>query len=197
MQCLKRQKKELLKKISRSATDFSDSLSKVLKLKDKAVFFFDINTLEEPSTLNEIIEEILKINEQYQCACLYNTLIVFLNHTKITISPLVRAITISSLYDGHNYLIDDVLKAELCIAKAKAEEKDALEELGEDWLERCNDTAGLSGHHALWAGLINLENEKYPKAKEYLIEARKRGLNHWRIDWYIAMAETQIFFDIA
>lgn len=176
------------KNITVHQADFSGPVSKKIKSKDTTIFIFDTNTLKEPRTLNEVIEEILKVNNHYQCVYLPHALIVFTNNAKITTSPLARATTISRLYDGHNYLIEDVLEAELCIAKAQGQEKDAL--------EKCSDTADQSGHCALWAGLIALQHENYEKAKEHLLEAKKRGLHHWRLDWYLAMAQANCFFDI-
>lgn len=147
-------------------------------------------------TLNQIVEKILTINDTYQCAVVYDTLIAFTAGEKITVSPLVKAVTMSRLYDGQNYLIDDIILAELCISHAKDEEKEVLADLAEHWIEPWSEAAGLSRHYALWMGLLMLEHEDYTKAKIHLLEAKKRGLKDWRIDWYIAMAEAQCFFDI-
>ena len=147
-------------------------------------------------TLNQIVEKILTINNSYQCAVVYDTLIAFPSKEKITVSPTVKAVTMSRLYDGQNYLIEDIVLAELCIARAQDKEKEALIDLGERWIEPWSEHAGLSRHYALWTGLLLLEHEEWAKAHAYLLEAKKRGIRDWRIDWYIAMAEAQCFFDI-
>ncbi len=147
-------------------------------------------------TLNQVVEKILTINDTYQCAIVYDTLIAFTADEQICVSPVVKAVTMSRLYDGQNYLIDDIILAELCIAHAKDKEKEALADLAEHWIEAWSQNAGLSRHYALWMGLLMLEHEDYTKAKIHLLEAKKRGLKDWRIDWYIAMAEAQCFFDI-
>ncbi len=154
------------------------------------------NFMQGYPSLNEIVEKILEINPNYQFALVYDTLIAFTPDNQITVSPIVHATTMSRLYDGQNYLIEDVIKAELCIAKAQGDDKASLMELGECWVEKFSQEVGLSRHYALWAGLISLSNQNYDKAKEYLFEAKKRGLDHWRIDWYLAMAHAQCFFDI-
>ena len=147
-------------------------------------------------TLNQIVEKILTINDTYKCAIVYDTLIAFPDQDNITVSPTVKAITMSRLYDGSNYLIDDIILAELCIAHAKNKEKEAIADLAERWIEPWSESAGLSRHYALWYGLLLLEHEDYTKANKYLLEAKKRGIRDWRIDWYIAMSEAQCFFDI-
>lgn len=154
------------------------------------------NFMEGYPTLTTIIEKILTINAGYQFAIVYDTLIAFTNKEQITVSPVVRATTMSRLYDGNNYLIEDIIRAELCIAQAKDKEKEAIIELGEHWIEKFSEDAGLSRHYDLWYGLILINNEEYDKALAYFKEAKKRGLKDWRIDWYIEMAEAQCFFDI-
>ena len=147
-------------------------------------------------TLNQIVEKILTINNTYQCAVIYDTLLAFPAQEKITVSPTVKAVTMSRLYDGTNYLIEDLVLAELCISHAKDAEKAALIDLGEHWIEPWSEHAGLSRHYALWTGLLLLEHEEWAKAHAYLLEAKKRGIKDWRIDWYLVMAEAQCFFDI-
>jgi hypothetical protein len=147
-------------------------------------------------TLNEIVHKILTINATYQCAVVYDTLLAFPAEENITVSPTVKAVTMSRLYDGGNYAIEDLILAELCISHAKNAEKAALVDLGEHWVEPWSQQAGLSRHYALWTGLILLEHEEWNTAHAYVSEAKKRGIRDWRIDWYLAMAEAQCFFDI-
>lgn len=177
-------------------------------LKNAIIIIDDVRMFYEPigdtqgtfahgyPTLNVIVEKILEINPAYQCVALYDVLIAFPAQDTITISPLVRALTMSRLYDGTNYDIYDLLEAELTIAYAQAQEKEALIDLAQRWIEKWSEPFGLSRHYALWYGLILMVDEEYPKAEAYFREAKKRGLTDWRIDWYIAMAQANLFFGI-
>ena len=102
----------------------------------------------------------------------------------------------SRLYNNENYAIDDILAAELCIAKAEGQEKEVLVDLCQRWVEPWSKTAGLSRHYALWYGLILINMKNLAKAYAYFEEAKKSGLHHWRIDWYMTMAQATCFFDI-
>lgn len=173
----------------------------ILIIDDTRMFYKPITNVKETfmdgyPTLNTIVDKILEINPNYQCAIVYDTLLAFPAQENITVSPLVRALTMSRLYDGTNYDIYDVLEAELCIASAKEDEQETLIDLATSWIEKWSEQAGLSRHYDLWYGLILMANEEYAKAHAYFQEGKKRGLNDWRIDWYIAMAEAQCFFGI-
>jgi hypothetical protein len=146
--------------------------------------------------LNQIVETILSINSTYQCACIYDTLVAFPADEKITVSPVVQAITMSRLYDGNNYDQDELIKAELCIAKAVQDEKIIIEDLALTWTEPWSLEAGLSRHNPLWYGLSLLYNQAFAKALTYFTQAQQRGLNDWRIEWYITMAQAECFFDM-
>lgn len=147
-------------------------------------------------TIQNLVDTLLEINPSYKIAIVYDTLIAFCRSENITVSPLVKAITISRLYNGNNYLVDHVLEAELCIARAHEKEKETLIDLGERWIEPWSCGTAISQHYALWNGLIYMENEEYSKAYAYFSDAKKRGLYHWRLDWYMIMAQANCFFDI-
>lgn len=171
----------------------------ILIIDDIRMFYDPINDprgtfIEGYPTLNTIVEKILEINSSYHCAVIYDTLIAFTKKENITVSPVIQAITISRLYDGKNYDIEEVLRAELCIALAKNNEKDTIIDLANRWIEPWSEKNGLSRHIPLWAGLICLANEQFPQALNLFQEAKKRGLWDWRIDWYIALAEAECFF---
>lgn len=171
----------------------------ILIIDDIRMFYEPINDvkatfIEDYPTLNTIVEAILEVNSSYQCAVVYDTLIAFTLQENITVSPTVRAATISRLYNGTNYIIDDVLKAELAISHAQDSEQSALIELAQRWVEKWSEPAGLSRHYSLWNGLLLLAHEQYAQSNIWLNDAKKRGLNDWRIDWYIAMAQAECFF---
>lgn len=147
-------------------------------------------------TVQDVVEKILSINESYQCAIVYDTLIAFPETDHITVSPLVKALTVSRLYAPDNYAIEHVLMAELCIAQATGKEKEFLIDLCERWIEPWSAGSSISCHYALWYGLMLMEQEEYTKACAYFMDAKKRGMRHWRLDWYISMAQAQCFFDV-
>ncbi len=126
-------------------------------------------------TLNEIVATIISINPDYRCAVVYDVLIAFPAQEKITVSPVVHAMTLSRLYTGDNYHIDDVLKAELTIAKAEQKERDIITDLAQRWTEKWSEAAGFSRHYILWLGLILLAYENYDNALKALQDAQKRG----------------------
>lgn len=148
-------------------------------------------------TINDLVDALLEINSSYQLAIVYDTLIAFPATDNITVSPLVKAITMSRLYTGTNYEIEHILTAELCISRAKGKEKETLIDLGQRWLEPWSYGSAISEHLALWCGLIFMETEEYAKAYAYFIDAKRRGMCHWRLDWYMIMAQANCFFDIS
>lgn len=159
----------------------SKHTNSVIIIDDIRMFYDPLISLEDSfmggyPSLNTIVEKILEINPYYKIAIVYDTLIAFTDEENITVSPVVRAVTMSRLYDGSNYLPEHLLCAELCIAESKDKEKEMLIELAEHWVEKFSETAGLSRHYALWAGLIMLHNENYKNAKELFLEAKKEGL---------------------
>lgn len=171
----------------------------VLIIDDIRMFYYPICSvkgtfIENYPSLNTIVEKILEINASYQVAVIYDTLIAFDSREHIEVSPVVRAITISRLYDGKNYNVEEVLRAELCIALAKNNERENIIDLANRWIEPWSEKQGLSRHIPLWAGLICLANEQFSQALNLFKEAKKRGLIDWRIDWYIALAEAECFF---
>lgn len=147
-------------------------------------------------TVHDLVEKLLTINPSYKIAIVYDVLIAFAQSENISVSPLVRAVTMSRLYDGKNYLIDHILAAELCIAHAYNKEKETLIDLGQRWIEQWSYGTAISQHYALWCGLIFMETEEYAKAFAYFNDAKKRGMCHWRLDWYMIMAQANCFFDI-
>lgn len=168
---------------------------------DARMFYHPLSTVDgtfmaDYPTIHDIVEQLLLINPDYQLAIVYDTLIAFSPAESSTVSPIVQAATISRLSEHDGYATEHLLEAELCIARAAGEEKEALAELATRWVEPWSRKAGLSRHYALWYGLILMEQEKYPEAFAYFEEAKKRGLRDWRLDWYCAMAQTHCFFDI-
>lgn len=168
----------------------------IIIVDDIRMFYKSITSVEESffegyPTLEQIIEKILEINVQYQCALVYDALIAFPANQKITVSPLVHAITMSRLYDGKNFEIEEILQAELHIAHAKGKEQVALKNLADSWTEVLYKKAGLARHIPFWYGILLLGNEFYKEASHQFGEAKERGLSDWRLDLYLEMAKSQ------
>lgn len=170
----------------------------ILIFDDMRLFYAQKN--KNPNLLYPSIEEIIGVISQmdspYQIALIYDALIAFPAQYEITVSPVVHAATLSRIYSGSNFTDEELLIAELCIAQAKEDEKTALCHLGQTWIESWTKQLGFAQHIPLWFGLIMLAHDQFPTAAAYLKEAKDRGLTHWRIDWYLAMAECDCFFNI-
>lgn len=171
----------------------------IILVDDTRMFYTPMGNVENTimdgyPTLDQIIVKIQEINPNYTFALLADDLIAFVCDEQITISPIVQATTISRLYDGQNFDINEVMKAELVIANAQGSERSSIQLLAEYCTENWSRQAGLSRHYPLWYGLILLANKEYEKAAAYLMEAKLRGMDHWRIDWYISMAQAKSFY---
>lgn len=152
--------------------------------------------IEGYPTAHDLVKKILEIDPEYQCAIVYDTLIAFPTADAITVSPVVKAATISRLYEKNNYAIEHVLEAELCIAQSSDVEKQAFIDLAEICYEPWSAAPGFSSHYNLWYGLILMEHQEYAKALAYFQDAQLRGFYHWRLEWYMLMAQANCFFDI-
>lgn len=147
-------------------------------------------------SLETVISHLLEINPTYQIAIIYDTLLAFPSQYNLTVSSVVQAATISRIYNEKSFDDQEILEAELAIAHAQKEEQEALLELGKIWIESWTKPFGMSYHLPLWVGLITLNYDQFPTAYAYLKEAKERGLTHWRIDWYLSLAESRSFFNI-
>lgn len=149
-------------------------------------------------SVNEILTSILSITPDYQCAILFDLLFIFPRIQKITVSPVVKAITLSRLYDNINYSLNDIIEAELCIARSTNSEKEALKELATSYVDSWTEKAGLARHIPLWFGLSLISNQNFKEAQAQFWQARIRAQGNfgWRLDWYQAMAEAECFFGI-
>lgn len=148
--------------------------------------------------LYEILTSIRSITSDYQCALIFDSLFVFPHLQPITVSPVVKAITLSRLYDNSNYSLNDIIEAELCIARSTNNEKEALKELATDYVDSWTEKAGLARHIPLWFGLSLMSHQNFKDAQAQFWQARIRAQGNfgWRLDWYQAMAEAECFFGI-
>lgn len=149
--------------------------------------------MEGYPSLIQVVDTILAIKKNYKFALISDVLVAYPSSEPITISPIVQAITISRLFDGSNFTLEDIIKAEYCIAHAEGSEREAIKILAEFCTEQWTKAAGYSRHYPLWYGLILLANGEYEKAYGKLLEAKQRGINDWRIERYLSMAQSHYF----
>ncbi len=140
--------------------------------------------MEGYPSLAAIINKILEINPDYSFAIIADDLVAYPASENITVSAVTRAVTISRVYDGNNFTVDEVLAAEQIIAKATGDERATIQMLAEHCTEPWSKKAGLSRHYPLWYGLILFNENNHGRAELFLQEAKQRGLKHPYIDSY-------------
>lgn len=133
--------------------------------------------MEGYPSLLEIVNKIIEINPNYMFAVIADDLVAFTD-SKVTVSEVTRAATISRLFDGSNFSKEEVLAAEKTIANAQGFERASLQRLAEYCTEGWSKEAGLSRHYPLWYGLILQNDGNNAKASQMFREAKERGLNH-------------------
>jgi hypothetical protein len=150
------------------------------------------SSLEGYPSINKIIDIILSINSDYKIAIIGDFIIAFPKVEKLTVSPLVISTTISRLFDGNNYHIEDVLEAEKIIAFSTDVEKDALIKLNNLFVNDYAKKYKYAEHYALWYGLILLANKKFDDALKQLQMAEELGLTDSRILLYKNLASSHL-----
>lgn len=140
-------------------------------------------------TITQLMDAIKSIDKNYRMACIDDLFICYASDT-VGVSAVTHACTVSRLFDTDQTLfsVTDVIQSEKIIANALRVEKDAIELLSENYNEPWSKRLGMGQHYLLWYGLILLEQRDYKKAYQLLKEAYDRGLNHWRIKWYLDRA---------
>ncbi|GAB5411424.1 MAG: hypothetical protein ChlgKO_05380 [Chlamydiales bacterium] len=108
-------------------------------------------------------------------------------HPNIQVSDLVKATTISRLYDGTEESLPEVLLAEKLIMESSATEEGRA-------LVRNERTFASSKHpggeviYVLWGGLQKLGSRKYREAAQKFEIALNNHCDHWRVKEYLATA---------
>lgn len=148
--------------------------------------FYEFMRAEGYPPINELINKIREINPNYKFI-VFGDILLCITNEKITISPLLKACTISRIYDGSNFNIEDVLEAEDIIAKSIGEEGAMIDYLFNKFVVSFGQKhIKILQHFPLWQGLRLMENKQYQQAYYCFKESEERGLNHWRVQWYIA-----------
>jgi hypothetical protein len=116
-----------------------------------------------------------------------NKLIAYPPREHKEVSPLMRACTISRLYNGTNFSFKDVIQAEGTIAEARGEELAVLQNLRDTFAHTSNIRPSRNGkaYYYLWNGLALLKQGRFAAAHQEFLQAHKHGLCDWRIQWYL------------
>ncbi len=131
--------------------------------------------------LQEVRQTLLEINSNFEFALVGDMLLAYDKSSKnVQLSPLVKACTISRLFDDAQYNEDELLQAEKSIASAQGEERAFLKQL-------CQNTLGYTYaefHPLLWSGLLSLDEKKYTDALQAFDTVVARAYDHWRLKHY-------------
>jgi hypothetical protein len=158
---------------------------------DDIRFFYENDPSFYPS-LNSTVELINQMGS-YQFIQVFDQLVAFPADISVSISPVVRACTISRLYDGTNFDIDEVIQSEFIIAAAKNLELNTIYTLANQFTGNWkNQDSPLAMHHPLWLGLVQLNQGDFVNAYNNFTSAQERGLTHWRVEWYKTLAKNRI-----
>lgn len=149
-------------------------------------------TIEGYPTLTQIKDELLRINKNYEFVVYGDIGLIYPkdNYPSLVPSPIIQAMTQSRFFEESTLSIEETKKtilAESMFMHAKGNEKLAIQQLlipeaGRDY------PSLLAAHYKLWNALICLGNKQYRKAMKLLNITYDSGLNHWRIQWYRALA---------
>lgn len=137
-------------------------------------------------TLQEVWNVIDNFAPNCQLAIIGDIAFFYPARAGIVRTPALEGCTLSRLFDGRNLSIERVLAGENAIARAGAEELQAIQELSQAF--HSDESYGLGGHYRLWSGLALMTQGKFPQATEQFQKAIKLGLSHWRVLWYLAQA---------
>jgi hypothetical protein len=169
-------------------------------LKDGVILIDDIRCFHElpeeipcfggfPSA-RALKKEVLEINPSYDFWILGDVAIAFPKQDQVEVSDLVRACTISRLFEGDDSEVYEVIEAEETILSSFA----SLESKCIDALYRkCvaldeDETDQYMVHILTWEGLLQLGRGECREALTNFERVIRAGYGHWRIYWYKAMA---------
>lgn len=163
--------------LGKSNTPILDELKAIKEsnIKDAIILVDDIRCFKpfdyEPNheslkgypTINELKNAVLDINSEYEFIIFGDTAIAFLSTEHVAPSPLLKACTLSRLYNNEESQFNNILQAEKTIAHAQGEEREALKRLYFAFAP--NDRFYLTTHYRLWYGLLLAQENQLVQAK--------------------------------
>lgn len=175
-----------LQLIQRSGTTNAIILIDDIRFFQKPIINPQGTTVEGYPELKDLINEIQKMNN-YQYLVLGDVLLAYPSTYQIKSSPIVKACTISRLFDGKNFDISEVLDAETAIANAQGEEFDTIQWLCEKFTFNSEGEFGQGRYYFLWNGLAQLKRNPQ-QALHFFNRSIETGCTHERVLAYRAHA---------
>lgn len=140
-------------------------------------------------SIKELKELLLTVNPDYELWVLGDMAIAYSKTENITVSPLVKACTLSRSFDGQEIDAEVVIAEEQILKNsARIPEASVIDALHTAYSIRQNETPNTA-HYLLWEGLVLSGREEYSKAIECMRKAISYGYDHWRVYWYLANAQ--------
>ncbi|MGV6817929.1 MAG: FkbM family methyltransferase [Thiotrichales bacterium] len=174
----------------------------IVLIDDLRLFQPVTQSLPEDSSLHgypslvEIYEAFLQIDSNYNFYVFGDVALAFVEEPGIRVSDVVRACTVSRVFDSEDFPVEDLLQAEQIVAHAEGGERQVLLELADTFA--ANEALGLGQHYRLWQGLLAYQEGKSQLAVNAFTRSIELGLNHWRAHYYLAEAAVQSgSYDIA
>jgi FkbM family methyltransferase len=144
------------------------------------------SALQGYPSLQHVRDIALQINRHYEFVVLGDVALVYPSANTISVSPLVRACSVSRLFDGDEAAFDTVFEAEKIIASVQDPERRVIQTLAKSVLGSGDGPIG--GHYRLWYGLMLASQNRHAEACSEFQQAFDRGCKHWRVLWYFAQA---------
>jgi len=177
--------------ITKSQTPIIDELDAIFesKIENPVILIDDVRLFSDPywPSLEQVHNKIKELFPDYDFIIFGDIAISFSKKENVTVSKLLKSITISRLFDDQtkkNITLNSVLESEDTILKATGSEC-------EDLLYTCNIFSNES-HLNLWSGLIHYNKGNFSKALNDFKKSQDYHLRirNWRI--YLYMAKTAL-----
>lgn len=136
--------------------------------------------------LKEVCDKLREINNNFESVLIGDILLTFDKTQHIVpFTPMVKACTISRLFDGSNYSEKDLLEAEKTIAASQGKERAFIKQL----CQNMNVYKDPEFHHQLWYGLLSLSEHRTDEAAQAFDKVLERSYKHSRIQYYADQAK--------
>ncbi len=147
------------------------------------------SSLRDYPTMEGLCRALLSVDPSFVFAVIGDLLMAYRPGTSFGLSPVVRACTVSRLFNGANLPLEEVMAAEEVIASADGEEREVIAGFLKESL--VSENLGLGGHYKLWHGLTMARSGRHDEACSEFLGAIRLGCNHWRIQFYLAESALQ------
>jgi tetratricopeptide (TPR) repeat protein len=138
-------------------------------------------------TVKELKEMLLSLNPDYAFWILGDMAIAYPKTESIEVSPLVKACTLSRLFEK-NDLDTTLVMAQEQLLKTGSSEASVIDALHQGYCVQGQETTNAT-HYFLWEGLASSGKGNYSQAIDCFQKAIGFGYDHWRVYWYLASAQ--------